>query len=131
MSTPRRYLSPTYLRRVAPRIYGGATRRPGGLAASRHAWAQRPPNRIGYLHQLYAISGWTSVPWLRRVRQPTLVVCGDDDPLVPLRSARLLARLVPDARLHVVPGAGHLVLVEDPVGCAQLVREFLADGGNG
>ncbi len=79
----------------------------------------------GYLAQLYAIAGWTSVPWLRRLRQPTLVLAGDDDPIVPLVNGRILARLIPDARLHVVPGGGHLFLLEDPAAVAARVSEFL------
>ena len=68
----------------------------------------------GYAAQLYAITGWTSLPWLCRLRQPTLVLAGDDDPIVPLVNGRILARLIPDARLHVVRGGGHLFVLEHP-----------------
>jgi poly(3-hydroxyoctanoate) depolymerase len=79
----------------------------------------------GYLAQLYAIAGWTSLPWLHRLPQPTLVLAGDDDPIVPL-VARILHRLIPDCRLDVLPGAGHLFLLEDPAWTAALVTRFLA-----
>ena len=79
----------------------------------------------GYFGQLYAISGWTSLPWLRTLRQPTLVLAGDDDPIVPLVNGRILARWIPDARLHVVPGGGHLFLLERPAEMAALVAGFL------
>ena len=46
--------------------------------------------------------GGPSVPWLHRVRKPVLVLHGDDDPIAPLANARLLARLLPDARLVVL-----------------------------
>ena len=36
-----------------------------------------------------------------RIRQPTLILAGDDDPIVPLVNARIMATLIPDARLHV------------------------------
>ena len=45
---------------------------------------------------------------------PTLVVAGDDDPAVPLTNARLLAARIPDARLHVIRGGGHLFLLDEP-----------------
>jgi pimeloyl-ACP methyl ester carboxylesterase len=45
----------------------------------------------GYLDQLYAISFWTGLPWLRRLPQPTLVLAGDDDPIVPAINGRILA----------------------------------------
>jgi hypothetical protein len=53
------------------------------------------PSTWGYLGQLFAISGWTSLPWLGSLRQPTLVLAGDDDPIVPLVNGRILARCTP------------------------------------
>jgi pimeloyl-ACP methyl ester carboxylesterase len=72
------------------------------------------PSTWGYLGQLFAISGWTSLPWLGSLRQPTLVLAGDDDPIVPLVNGRILTRCIPNARLHVVRGGGHLFLLEQP-----------------
>jgi pimeloyl-ACP methyl ester carboxylesterase len=42
----------------------------------------------GYLHQLAAGAGWTSLPFLPWLRQPTLILAGDDDPIIPLVNAR-------------------------------------------
>jgi pimeloyl-ACP methyl ester carboxylesterase len=84
----------------------------------------------GDLGQLYAISGWTSMPWLHRLPQPTLVLSGDDDPIVPLINGRILAWCIPEARLHVIAGGGHLFLLERPAESATLVAGFLgADSG--
>jgi pimeloyl-ACP methyl ester carboxylesterase len=44
---------------------------------------------------------------LRRLRVPTLVIHGQDDPWIRLRAARTLARTIPDARLITYPGMGH------------------------
>ncbi len=127
LATPRRYWQPDYFRRIAGTIYGGAARRDpdstlhGSLARFTHA-----PSMTGYVAQLYAIAGWTSLPWLPRLRQPTLVLAGDDDPIVPLINGRILHRLIPHARLHIVPGGGHLFLLEDPAEIAALVTDFLA-----
>ena len=126
LATPRRYLQPDYFRRVAGDLYGGEARRDpdamlhGSLARFAHA-----PSPAGYLAQLFAIVGWTSLPWLRRLPQPTLVIAGDDDPIVPPVNGRILGRLIPDARLHVVPGGGHLFLLERPAEIAAVVTEFL------
>ena len=126
MATPRRYWQPDYFRRIAGTIYGGAARRDpdstlhGSLARFTHA-----PSMAGYAAQLYAIAGWTSVPWLPRLRPPTLVIAGDDDPIVPLVNGRILHRLIPGSRLHVVRGGGHLFLLDDPAEIAALVTEFL------
>ena len=92
----------------------------GSLARFTH----RPTVR-GYVGQIYSIAGWTSTPWLWRLRQPTLVLAGNDDPIVPLINGRILAWLIPDARLQVIAGAGHLFILEDPAGVAARVCEFL------
>jgi poly(3-hydroxyoctanoate) depolymerase len=125
--TPRRYHQPDYYRRVAGRLYGGEARRdPDALLHGSVARFVEPPSLWGYAGQLYAISGWTSLPWLSRLRQPTLVLAGDDDPIVPLVNGRILAWRIPRARLHVVPGGGHLFLLERPAELATLVARFLA-----
>ena len=106
LATPRRYYQPDYYRRIAGRIYGGQARRdPDALLHGSPARFVERPSVRGYLGQLYAIAGWTSLPWLHRLRQPTLVLAGDDDPIVPLLNGRILARRIPDARLHVVAAA--------------------------
>jgi poly(3-hydroxyoctanoate) depolymerase len=126
MATPRRYVQPDYFRRIAGQLYGGGARQdPDALLHGSLARFTHPPSVAGYAAQLFAITGWTSIPWLRTLRQPTLVVSGDDDPIVPLVNGRILACLLPDARLHVVPGGGHLFLLERPVETAAVVERFL------
>jgi poly(3-hydroxyalkanoate) depolymerase len=124
MATPRRYLDAGYLERVAPELYGGSARsEPGRVSAMMHE-----PSRVGsprgYLYQLCAGAGWTSLPFLPLLRQPTLILAGDDDPLIPLANAKLLTRLIPRARLHVYNG-GHLGLVTEAADLAPVVDEFL------
>jgi poly(3-hydroxyalkanoate) depolymerase len=127
ISSPLPYLSKTYLTRIAPVIYGGEWRRGG--AATQRGLARRleyTPNLIGSFQQMYAISWWTSLPWLHRVTAPTLVFSGADDPLVPVQNAHLLARQIPNARLELIPGGGHLWMLEQPEASAGLVDEFLS-----
>ena len=69
----------------------------------------------------------SAVPWLPTLRQPTLVLAGDDDPIVPLINGRILTSRIPGARLHVLPGAGHLFLLEQPAYLAGVVAAFLAE----
>jgi poly(3-hydroxyalkanoate) depolymerase len=128
LATPRRYYQPDYYRSIAGRIYGGQARRdPDALLHGSPARFVERPSVRGYLGQMYAIAGWTSLPWLHRLRQPTLVLAGDDDPIVPLLNGRILVRRIPDARLHVVDGGGHLFLLERPAEMAALVTGFLAE----
>ncbi len=62
---------------------------------------------------------------LAGISQPVLVICGDQDKMTPLRSARLLAESIPRAELKVVPQAGHMVMLERPVEVAELLAAFL------
>lgn len=126
LATPRRYYQPSYYRRIAGRTYGGAARRdPGALLHGSIASFVERPTVAGYFSQIYAISGWTSMPWLWTLRQPTLVLAGDDDPIVPLVNGRILAWCISGARLHVVRRGGHLFLLENPAEMARLVAGFL------
>ena len=81
----------------------------------------------GYLSQLWAGYGWTSLPWLPRLTAPTLVLTGDDDPIIPTVNGRILANRIPDARLQVIKGGGHLFLLEEAATCATLIDEFLSE----
>jgi poly(3-hydroxyoctanoate) depolymerase len=125
MVTPRRYLSPDYARRIAADLYGGRARTDASVHASMSARFLRPPSVYGYVTQLYAIAGWTSVHWLRRLKMPTLVLNGDDDPIVRVLNARILATLIPDAKLVVIKGGGHLFLLDQTEEAAELVDDFL------
>jgi len=126
MATPRRYRSPDHYRRVAGRIYGGGARQdPDALLHHSVARFTKPPTMAGYVGLLYALALWTGLPWLRRLPQPTLIISGDDDPIVPPVNGRILARLTPDARLHIVPGGGHLFILERPSEIADLITDFL------
>lgn len=126
MASRRRYTQPDYYRRVAGILYGGEARRdPDALLHGSSARFSQAPSMRGYLAQLYAISFWTGVPWLWTLRQPTLVLAGDDDPIMPVANARILARLIPNARLEVICGGGHLFLLERPSEIAAVVADFL------
>jgi len=125
MVTPRRYLDRAYLHHAAGDLYGGSARAdPGRIAA-----AMNDGNRVGsprgYLYQLMAAAGWTSLPFLPLLRQPTLIMSGDDDPIIPLANARLMNLLIPRSRLHVYRG-GHLGLLTEAAELAPVIDAFLA-----
>ena len=124
MATPRRYLDKTYMRKIAPDIYGGAFRTDPSLI-NRHAGAMHGAGTLGYLYQLLALTGWTSLPWLWTIRQPTLILMGRDDPLVPVANGRILASLIPNSQLEIIDD-GHLFIVTRPDETAQRIEKFLA-----
>jgi poly(3-hydroxyalkanoate) depolymerase len=124
MATPRRYLDPGYAERVAADLYGGTIRAdPSRARALLHEHSRVGPRR-GYLYQLAAGAGWSSLPLLPWIRQLTLLLAGDDDPIVPLINAHIMRRLLPDAELHVYHG-GHLGLLTEAAELAPVVDRFL------
>ncbi len=125
MLTPRRYTDKAYMNRIAADLYGGAFRRDPSLIGQ-HAGAMHGARNLGYLYQLLAIAGWTSLPWLWSLPQPTLVLMGGDDPLVPPINGHILAALIPNAELQMIDD-GHLFIVTKPEETASLIEAFLAD----
>jgi pimeloyl-ACP methyl ester carboxylesterase len=120
---PHAYADLRELEQDAGRIFGGRLRQQPDLV---HTWPLRPPAGLkAWVYRLAGTAAWSSLPWLHRLRQPTLVVHGDDDPIVPLANGRLIARLIPDARLRVVNGGGHLVLLDSMTDVLPTVTTFL------
>jgi poly(3-hydroxyalkanoate) depolymerase len=124
MLTPRRHRDPDYARSIAGEIYGGTMRtNPERAARALHAHTRLGPRR-GYYYQLASSTGWSSLPFLRLIRTPTLIVAGDDDPIIPVVNARIMARLIPDATLHVYAG-GHIALITEADQLAPVIEDFL------
>jgi poly(3-hydroxyalkanoate) depolymerase len=123
MATPRRYKDPDYMNKVAGEIYGGALRNSPGLVRD-HLRHVRWSSDYGYYLQLIAGVGWSSLPWLPFLSQLTLVIAGTDDPIVPVANGRILAALIPDARLVTIDD-GHLFLVTSADKSAEIISEFL------
>jgi pimeloyl-ACP methyl ester carboxylesterase len=63
---------------------------------------------------------------LAGIRAPTLVLCGTQDYLTPLKYSTYLRDQIPGATLHLVEGAGHMVMVEQPLKVSQALSNFLA-----
>lgn len=126
--TPRRYWDRDYYEGVAASIYGGRTRADKDPVEHASARFTHPPSAKGYANQLWAATGWTSFHWLHTLPQPTLVMSGDDDPIIPLVNAHLLAWRIPNADLHVVRGGGHLFLVDQVEDVLPPLTDFLSRG---
>jgi poly(3-hydroxyalkanoate) depolymerase len=127
MLTPRRHRDPGYAAIIAGELYGGSARKdPMAARDLLHATTRLGPAR-GYFYQLISTIGWTSLPWLPRMRPPALILAGDDDPIIPVINARIMHRLIPRSRLHVYQG-GHLELAVDAGRLASAVEAFLDAG---
>ena len=125
MVTPRRYRDAGYATRIAAELYGGRLRDDPELARPLLHDQSRIGSRRGYLLQLGAGLGWSSLPGLPFLRQPTLILAGSDDPIIPLVNARIMHRLIRHSQLHVFDD-GHLGLVTQADLLGPRVSAFLS-----
>jgi hypothetical protein len=128
MSTPLRYYWRSYHEQVIGELMGGRARYDRDFVR-RHGDTRQvsPPTPQGYLWQLLALAvSPGTLGWLSQVTAETLVVTGDDDPVMPLGNVLLLAHHIPRARLSVAPGEGHLLLMDDRSRCLPVIRSFLS-----
>lgn len=62
---------------------------------------------------------------LRKLKVPTLVLCGELDPLTPVKRHSFMAELIPGATLQVIADAGHIPVLEQPERTTQALRDWL------
>lgn len=123
MATPKRYTDPDYMMKVGAEIYGGEVAFNQELLKD-HSMAMKAGDKRGYLYQLLAGAGWTSYFFLPRIKLPTLILMGEDDPLVPPVNGRLLQKRLPNANLELVP-CGHMFVLTQAEQVADRVEQFI------
>lgn len=99
---------PELVGRVRAMIEGNQV---SGIAGDLMAMAERPD----------------SVPFLQQIICPTQIIVGELDLPTPLSDAKLMADRIPDARLAVIPGAGHLSNMEQPDQFNETIRSFVSN----
>jgi poly(3-hydroxyalkanoate) depolymerase len=127
MASPGAFNDPVRLSRFMSKIQGRGepikkTFIPKGFS-EKNAYDAR-----GHIYQIFAVWGWTSIHWLHRIQQPTLVLSGEGDPLVPPINGRILAWRIPNATLRTVCG-GHLFLIVSREIVSKMIEEFLREEG--
>jgi 3-oxoadipate enol-lactonase len=103
------------------------------FAAKEDAWVRFRATGMRYglpveviMRQMQAIAGHDTSARLPDVCTPTLVVHGTLDELLPVQNGHMIAGLIPDARLEIFDGIGHMFFLEQPDRTAQLLREHAA-----
>jgi poly(3-hydroxyalkanoate) depolymerase len=123
MVTPRRFLDHEYAASIAGDLYGGTVRTDASVVKRLFDQQLMAGSRVGYLHQLLAGAVWTSLFALPLIRQQTLIIAGSDDPIVPMANAKIMARLLPHATVHVHSG-GHVDLITNAAELAPVIESF-------
>ncbi len=90
--------------------------------AARHMSATTPEVLHG---DFLACQDFDPAGKLQDIKAPTLVLCGEADRMTPVNQARALAEKIPDARLEIIPGAGHMLMIEQPQRTASFLANFL------
>jgi poly(3-hydroxyoctanoate) depolymerase len=126
MATAKRYQDPEHMMKIGAEIYGG------GVAMNRellkeHAAAMRAGDKKGYLYQLMAGIGWTSFFWLGQIKVPTLILMGENDPIVPLVNGKIMASRMPNATVETVP-CGHMFVLTQAEIVADRIEAFIHEG---
>jgi pimeloyl-ACP methyl ester carboxylesterase len=81
---------------------------------------------LGTARILSALEGLDLTSILPDIQAPALVVAGEEDRMFPPERSRALAAAIPGARLEILPGASHGMVIERPFEVAALLRDFLA-----
>ncbi len=122
--SPMRYLNKAYGNFIGPWMYGGEAIFSPQMFKEYSKHAIRPTWE-GYFAQVRAMCSWTSLPWISQLKQPTLIVAGQFDALIPITNQILLSQRIPNAELHVFQ-AGHLLMYTQRQEVGPLVSTFLA-----
>jgi pimeloyl-ACP methyl ester carboxylesterase len=104
---------------------GWHERDPDAFAAALATDLEAPPRRFAVARQREAMQQWTTSDRLGAISAPTLVLCGEDDGMVPPENSRQLAASIEGARLVLIPNCGHLPMLEQPEAVASAVFGFL------
>jgi pimeloyl-ACP methyl ester carboxylesterase len=86
---------------------------------------EHAPSLAAWQAQAHAGATFDAYDRVGEIAAPTLVLQGGADNVVDPRNAELLADLIPNARVEIVPDRGHLLVWEDAERVAELVTEFL------
>jgi pimeloyl-ACP methyl ester carboxylesterase len=116
---------PAVTERMLPLFLATAHTGDAGLRAAVSAMAEETGAELFIRHERAQTARPDARPLLPAIRCPTLVLVGDDDRLTPAPISRAMAAAIPDARLEIVRGAGHLSTIEAPLAVSAALAGWL------
>ena len=112
------------------RSYVESERAEEGIALLKQSFMADSPPEL-YDAVMAAVQTADTVPLLSEIQAPTLIMIGDQDVLTPLEmgpsgaGAKVMQELIPNSKLAVLEGCGHINLFERPEQSARVITEFL------
>ncbi|MEL7446307.1 MAG: alpha/beta fold hydrolase [Pseudomonadota bacterium] len=125
MANPRRYIDPEFMNEHFATLYGGVDKDGAEHQKDSHIGRLKPPSPRGYMYQLLCMLGWTSLPALPFMQKETLIMMGDDDQIVRPINGQILKAMIPNSRIEMIQGGGHLFLLTHADESVALIKEFL------
>lgn len=116
---------------LSPRALLEMAAGPGSKSLIKENWKLGNSTKTGfsntavYVQQAQALIGWSSLPWLNKIKSKTLIVHAKDDQLVSSLNARILSRLIPDAQLVLSEKGGHLFLLAKGNNSLSMIKDVL------
>jgi pimeloyl-ACP methyl ester carboxylesterase len=100
-----------------------ASAAPELVELGREEWLANAP---GVMHgDFVACDHFDVMDRLGEIQCRTLVICGEEDRLTPVKYSQFLAERIGGATLRVIPGAGHMVMLEQPDEVSKAIETFL------
>ncbi|MFL0356379.1 alpha/beta fold hydrolase [Erythrobacter sp. GH1-10] len=125
MANPRRYIDPEFMNEHFATLYGGVDKDGAEHQKDSHIGRLKPPSPRGYMYQLLCMLGWTSLPALPFLKSETLIMMGEDDQIVRPINGQILKAMIPNSRIEMIKGGGHLFLLTHADESVALIRKFL------
>ncbi|WP_409433401.1 alpha/beta fold hydrolase [Litorimonas sp. RW-G-Af-16] len=123
MMSPKRYIDRDFLAKNFETLYGDAAE----AGVRDFSINMVPPSVKGYLYQLMAMVGYSTLPFIRRIRAKTLVIMGDNDHIVPVTNGYILNFALKRSKLKIIEGAGHLFLLTRRDETIGIIRDFFGE----
>lgn len=122
MASPKRYIDRDFLAKNFEALYGESSDGMNDFAIN-----MVPPSTKGYIYQLMAMAGYSTLPFIRRIKAKTLVIMGGGDHIVPVANGHILNFFLKKSELKILPDAGHLFLLTRRDETIDMIREFFGE----
>jgi len=104
MMSPKRYIDRDFLAKNFETLYGDSA----DEGVNEFSINMTPPSVKGYLYQLGAMAGYSTLPFIRRIKAKSLILMGGQDHIVPVANGTILKYMLKRSELKILKGAGHL-----------------------